>query len=314
VTLSKLKAILKKTASTSPKLVEKTVQTQATQFDAKVLVTEDNIINQKLIKRVLEDHGITVELANNGLEAFEKRRNNDYDLLFMDIQMPVMDGIEATHEILDFEEDEEVPHIPIVALTANALKGDRERFLAEGMDEYITKPIETTELLYILNKFLSHKAKKDTPKVQEDEGTEETSTPTEQVEVAEPVATETATASDAIEESISLADEPITLAVSDEEEISIETPAVGKKILIAKKFLLERRVLTKVIENLGYDYEIVEDMDTLEEKLAIGNYDILFTDADLVTDTLKAKADGIKIVTDSTEKEQIETIINSHRG
>ena len=313
VTLSKLKAILNKTASTSPELVEKTVQAQATQFDAKVLVTEDNIINQKLIKRVLEDHGITVELANNGLEAFEKRRNNDYDLLFMDIQMPVMDGIEATHEILDFEEDEEVPHIPIVALTANALKGDRERFLAEGMDEYITKPIETTELLYILNKFLSHKAKAEAPKAQKEEVLEETSTPPAQAEVEEPVSKEETPATHIEEENISLADDPIELAVNDNEEISIQTPS-SKKILIAKKFLLERRVLTKVIENLGYDYEIVEDMDTLEGKLASGNYDILFTDADLVTDALKAKADGIEIVTDSTEKEQIETIINSHRG
>ena len=159
VTLTKLKEVLIKSAETVPQLAEEALPTHATMFDANVLVTEDNIINQKLIKRILEEHGITVDLANNGLESFEKRRNNDYDLIFMDIQMPVMDGIEATHEILDYKEDEEVPHVPIVALTANALRGDRERFLGEGMDEYITKPIETSELLYILNKFLAAKAK-----------------------------------------------------------------------------------------------------------------------------------------------------------
>ena len=158
VTLTKLKAVLGNTANASPKLVEESLAIQQTKFDAHILVTEDNIINQKLIKRILEEHGITVDIANNGLESFEKRRSGNYDLLFMDIQMPVMDGIEATHEILDYEEDEEVAHVPIVALTANALKGDRERFLGEGMDEYITKPIETTELLYILNKFLSKKS------------------------------------------------------------------------------------------------------------------------------------------------------------
>ncbi len=157
VTLSKLKTVLTNTANIAPQLIEESIATQETKFDAKVLVTEDNIINQKLIKRILEEHGITVDIANNGLESFEKRRSGNYDLLFMDIQMPVMDGIEATHEILDYEEDEELAHIPIVALTANALKGDRERFLSEGMDEYITKPIETTELLYVLNKFLSDK-------------------------------------------------------------------------------------------------------------------------------------------------------------
>jgi len=158
VTLSKLKAVLNATTDSTSELIDEAIAVQKTKFDAHILVTEDNIINQKLIKRILEEHGMTVDIANNGLEAFEKRRMNKYDLLFMDIQMPVMDGIEATHEILDYEEDEELPHIPIVALTANALKGDREKFLAEGMDEYITKPIETTELLYVLNKFLSDKA------------------------------------------------------------------------------------------------------------------------------------------------------------
>jgi signal transduction histidine kinase/DNA-binding response OmpR family regulator len=314
VTLTKLKAILTRTASTSPELIEKTVQTQATQFNAKVLVTEDNIINQKLIKRVLEDHGITVELANNGLEAFEKRRNNDYDLLFMDIQMPVMDGIEATHEILDFEEDEEVSHVPIVALTANALKGDRERFLAEGMDEYITKPIETTELLYILNKFLADKAVAETPKEENKSNAaeENTSTDSSHSENEE----ETVSHDEALivpqnedQDVISLSED-----TSDKIDIIEIAPAERKKILIAKKFLLERRILTKVIENLGYDYDIVEDMNTLDEKISSGNYDILFTDAELATDALKAKADGIEIVTVSNDKDEIEHMIKAHRG
>jgi len=308
VTLTKLKAVLTRTANTSPELVEKALQSQATQFDAKVLVTEDNIINQKLIKRVLEDHGITVDLANNGLEAFEKRRNNDYDLLFMDIQMPVMDGIEATHEILDYEEDEEVPHVPIVALTANALKGDRERFLSEGMDEYITKPIETTELLYVLNKFLADKAKIVTGGVKDEVADNKKESPQE---TTEETAAEEAPLT-TLEEEL----QPVK-KVEDDHEIPLEIPletTEEKKILIAKKFLLERRILTKVIENLGYDYEIVEDMGTLEEKLASGNYDILFTDAELATDSLKAKASDIEIITDSNVKDEIETIINRHRG
>ena len=79
----------------------------------------------------------------------------------MDIQMPVMDGVEATHEIINYEVEEKVEHIPIVALTANALNGDRERFIAEGLDEYIPKPIETNELLYILKKFLTIKTEEE---------------------------------------------------------------------------------------------------------------------------------------------------------
>ncbi len=139
------------------------VDLENTKFDAKVLVAEDNTINQKLIKKTLEDLGLQVDLANNGLEAFEKRKDNDYNLIFMDIQMPIMDGVEATHEILEYEEDSGVEHIPIVALTAHALKGDRERYLNEGMDEYITKPLIKNELVAILRKFLKHKLKTKQP-------------------------------------------------------------------------------------------------------------------------------------------------------
>lgn len=303
VTLSKLKTILSKSANTTPQLIDEAQAVQATKFDAKVLVTEDNIINQKLIKRILEEHGITVDLANNGLECFEKRRNNDYDLLFMDIQMPVMDGIEATHEILDYEEDEELTHVPIVALTANALKGDRERFLGEGMDEYITKPIETSELLYVLNKFLSAKAKTVSPEEQEE-------IPEESTDIQK----------EAVSEVLLDIDEPIYLETENEEveipldEIPLEQ-SEEKKILIAKKFLLERRVLAKVLENLGYDYKILEDISTLENELASGEYDILFSDADLITENISSQTnDDLVIITSENSKENIQDIIKKHRG
>ena len=158
VSIRKIRETLISTSDVKPKEEKKEVNSKdGNYFNANVLVAEDNIINQKLIRHILTEAGLNVDLANNGLEAFEKRRSGDYDLIFMDIQMPVLDGIEATHEILDYEEDEEVPHIPIVALTANALKGDKERFLKEGMDEYISKPLETSELLYVLNKYLDNK-------------------------------------------------------------------------------------------------------------------------------------------------------------
>ena len=286
VTVTKVRTVLINTAKTTPELAEKTVQKQATHFDAKVLVTEDNIINQKLIRRVLEDHGITVDIANNGLEAFEKRRNNDYDLIFMDIQMPVMDGIEATHEILDYEEDEEVPHIPIVALTANALKGDRERFLSEGMDEYITKPIETAELLYILNKFLADKAKRVTI---EDEKND--TKPSSQEKTAET-------------ESSSSDEQPKTM------EQKTEKPK--EKILVAKKLPLEQKIFTKILDNLGYHYDVVNDVTLLQEKLASGAYDVVLTDASLVENM--EIPHGVAVITDAESKEEIAQRIRSHRG
>ena len=158
---SKLKATLESYAKqiniskVEKKIAPKKFDSSTSKFLANVLVAEDNIINQKLIKRTLEDLGLSITIANNGLEAFQKRKDGNFDLLFMDIQMPFIDGVEATQEILDWEEDYEQAHKPIIALTANALKGDRERFLAAGLDEYTTKPLVRSEIIYLLNQFLS---------------------------------------------------------------------------------------------------------------------------------------------------------------
>lgn len=135
-------------------------------FDAKVLVAEDNEINQRLIKRTLEDLGLSITTVQNGLLAFEARQKEKFDMIFMDIAMPVMDGVEATHQILKYEKENQMEHIPIVAITANALKGDRERFMSEGLDEYITKPIRKDSILRVLNMFIPNKAVAD-PKEEE---------------------------------------------------------------------------------------------------------------------------------------------------
>jgi signal transduction histidine kinase/CheY-like chemotaxis protein len=114
--------------------------------DLQVLVAEDNPINQKLIKVILERLGVQVTLTSNGQEAYEARINGAYDMIFMDIQMPVMGGVESTHLILEYEKEQGEEHIPIIALTANALPGDREKYIAEGMDDYATKPLEVKAL------------------------------------------------------------------------------------------------------------------------------------------------------------------------
>jgi signal transduction histidine kinase/CheY-like chemotaxis protein len=119
------------------------------------LVVEDNPINQKMIQHTLKNIGITTECADNGkigLEMFMKNHKN-YDMIFMDIQMPVMNGIEATKAILSYEEANDLNHTPIIAVTANALKGDREHFMEEGMDEYISKPINLKGFIQVLKMF-----------------------------------------------------------------------------------------------------------------------------------------------------------------
>jgi CheY-like chemotaxis protein len=139
---------------------ETSIAPEERRFDGlRVLVAEDNRINQKLITNILERLGIDVTLANNGEEALKRRMYNDYDLIFMDIQMPVMSGIEATEKILRFEKENQRRHIPIVALTANALKGDREKYLDAGMDDYLSKPIELDRLTELLHTYFPEKEK-----------------------------------------------------------------------------------------------------------------------------------------------------------
>jgi CheY-like chemotaxis protein len=126
-------------------------------LNLKALIVEDNPINQKMIKYTLKNIGIDCDMADNGQIGVDMRLRNNYDIIFMDIQMPIMNGVEATQTILKYEKEKNLPHIPIVAVTANALKGDRERFLSEGMDDYVSKPINFNRLVTVLRKFCSNK-------------------------------------------------------------------------------------------------------------------------------------------------------------
>ena len=111
----------------------------------KILVVEDNAVNQKLATRLLEKMGHSVMLAGNGREAFELVTDNSFDLILMDIQMPEIGGMEATELIRQYERGSE-RRTPIVAMTAHAMKGDKEKCLAAGMDGYVSKPIQTNLL------------------------------------------------------------------------------------------------------------------------------------------------------------------------
>jgi PAS domain S-box-containing protein len=115
------------------------------QNQRRVLLVEDNAVNQTLALRLLERRGFAVIVAGDGQTALEELEKNSFDIILMDIQMPRMDGLTATAIIRD-KEKTTGEHIPIVAMTAHALKGDQERCLAAGMDSYLSKPIRTTEL------------------------------------------------------------------------------------------------------------------------------------------------------------------------
>jgi PAS domain S-box-containing protein len=122
----------------------------------RVLLAEDNAINQRLAVRMLEKRGHTVTIANNGCEAVAAVEHGDYDIVLMDIQMPEMDGFEATSAMRNLEKISG-KHLPIIALTAHAMKGDRERCLEGGMDGYLAKPIGAQELNEVLEKYIQHR-------------------------------------------------------------------------------------------------------------------------------------------------------------
>ena len=124
-------------------------------FNLKALVVEDNRVNQKVIVHTLKNLGIECDTADNGKEAVEVFKESHYDIIFMDIQMPVMNGVVATKEIIKYEKLNKLTHTPIVAVTTNTLKGDRELYLESGMDEYIAKPISTKKFISVVKQFYS---------------------------------------------------------------------------------------------------------------------------------------------------------------
>lgn len=135
-----------------PVIEKKTSDENVIENSFKILLAEDNPINQKVAKMHLEKLGHKVETAANGKIAFEMYTKHDYDLIFMDIQMPEMDGIESTKRIREFENDIKDPNpIIIIALTANAMKGDKEACLDAGMNEYMSKPFKPEELKRVLS-------------------------------------------------------------------------------------------------------------------------------------------------------------------
>ncbi|MGR3179443.1 MAG: response regulator [Candidatus Anammoxibacter sp.] len=124
-------------------------------IEARILLVEDNVVNQEVVIENLQQFGCSVELAKNGCEAVQMFKKNEYDLVFMDCQMPVMDGLEATKLIREYEKSKNC-HTKIIAMTANAMRGDREHCLDAGMDDYLTKPVRQKALLDILVKYCAH--------------------------------------------------------------------------------------------------------------------------------------------------------------
>ncbi len=133
-----------------------------TKFKGHVLVAEDNEANQELIKIILTKFGLTFNLAHNGLEALNLYKQNHYDLILMDEQMPIMDGTQSVKEILEYEISKGLGHTPVSALTANVIKGAKEKRLNSGFDSFLGKPIILKEMEEVFKLYLKVDFSKDT--------------------------------------------------------------------------------------------------------------------------------------------------------
>lgn len=123
----------------------------------RVLVVEDNPTNQKVVSYMLKQMNAIIDIASNGREALNILKHTNYDIVFMDCQMPEMDGFEATKKIREYEKENNKPHSLIIAMTANALQGDREKCLLSGMDDYIAKPVNPKDIQAAFDKWLNSK-------------------------------------------------------------------------------------------------------------------------------------------------------------
>lgn len=271
-----------------PNVVAESVQAQIEELKEQaiktmsILVAEDNDINQKLIRRILDYFVTDVTIVPNGAQAVEKRKNKEYDLIFMDIAMPIMDGVSATKKIKEYEDEIGVPHTPIVALTANALTGDRERFMGEGLDEYITKPVRKDTIYGILKMF----AKPVSPKniSVESQQVHEESSHEENAEESE-VKYEIKIPQDG-------ASEPVETTRTVKEEIDAPAPVVQAPpvlkpksaqidILLFKKSVIETNILKSVLSQTAYSINSCENVKELEEKLNAVHYGVFIFDQDI---------------------------------
>jgi len=289
--------------------------------DLHILVAEDNAINQKLIKNILNGFGIDATVVKNGEEAVNYRMTYHYDMVLMDIQMPVMGGMEATAKIIAYEEKQRKRHIPIVALTANALDGDKEKYLEAGMDGYLSKPISLDALRDLLLEYFEYKRVKEHPETAEISISNEENMLHEDhknVEEAEKVEEIIAIEKETLDSKPSADEEDndfIALLPYDElidsEKEKEEQIEEEKKvdILLFRNNILTTHIYEAMLKQIGYRVEIADSEDDFMDKLERSAYSFVLFDLEpfkkiqcLVVDLVHDK-DATPLIFMSNEEE-----------
>ncbi len=240
-----------------------------------ILVAEDNEINQKLIRKILENLNFNVTTVANGQEAVDARKDGEFDLIFMDIAMPVMDGVSATKEILEYEKNEKITHIPIIALTANALKGDREKFLNDGLDDYLPKPTKEELIKEIAIKYNVYN-----PKAKQNKDDTTTAAIIEDKEI---IAQE-----ELIQEEASLSEE------------ELQKQSDRENILVYKKSVVESKIFEKVLSKLYKKVNIAQNTNDFLEKIENEDYKVIMVDKEIIDLDIQDIFNNVKNIDNTT--------------
>lgn len=130
------------------------IKSKTSMSKLKILIVDDNLLNRKLASAVLRGNGLEHDLAENGKHAFELHKENNYDLILMDVQMPIMNGIDSTRNIRKYEKQNNAKPTPIIAVTTFTLANDKKNCFEAGMNDVLAKPYKTESLLEMISKYL----------------------------------------------------------------------------------------------------------------------------------------------------------------
>ncbi len=155
LSMSKLISVLSDILGYNKSYLAKNKKTEKNIFSGSIMLVDDNEVNNRLSEILLKNMGLKVDIAENGQIAVDKYKKNMYDLIFMDVYMPIKDGLTAAREIVAYEREMKLPHVPIIALTANVVEDDVDEYINAGMDDFVAKPIVKNKLEVVLNRYLN---------------------------------------------------------------------------------------------------------------------------------------------------------------
>ncbi len=261
---------------------ERKAEEERNKIHGKALVVDDNELNQKLVCKVLNDIGLDIDTAPNGFIALRKRKAQEFDIIFMDVEMPIMNGIEATKNIRKYELDKSLNQVPIVAFTANPSAANKALCIKEGMNEYMPKPIKKANLRSVIESFLG------SPQQIEEERLAEEKKLAEKMELKKQKTKE---------------------EVKTKEESKKIKHSIEPDVLVFRKKSIETNIAKSVIRQLDVRCDTCKNMDDFEKKLNENYYKLLIFDYEAKGMDIKRVLEFKKEIEQKNEDNEINLVM-----